>query len=80
MSSDGSFLIKGRIADAIRYKVQQRVVYPGPIEQAVSTHESFSEIKVEWFSRIYCLFMRSNAENLKTLYPSLRATTVLCGA
>jgi len=38
MHPDGTFIIKGRTADAIRFKIFGDVVYPGPIEKIVSKY------------------------------------------
>ncbi|XP_067951435.1 putative acyl-CoA synthetase YngI [Watersipora subatra] len=46
MFEDGTFIIKGRSADAIRFKVLGDVIYPGPIEQAMSQHPAIDNISV----------------------------------
>lgn len=47
MYEDGTFVINGRVADALRFKVFGDVVYPSPIEEAVSQHPSIKDISVE---------------------------------
>ncbi|XP_067951436.1 putative acyl-CoA synthetase YngI [Watersipora subatra] len=46
MYEDGTFIIKGRTADAIRFKVFGDVIYPGPIEEAMSQHPAIDDISV----------------------------------
>ncbi|XP_067951433.1 putative acyl-CoA synthetase YngI [Watersipora subatra] len=46
MYEDGTFIIKGRTADAIRFKVLGDVIYPGPIEEAMSKHPAIDDISV----------------------------------
>ncbi|XP_067950478.1 putative acyl-CoA synthetase YngI [Watersipora subatra] len=46
MYEDGTFIIKGRTADAIRFKVLGDVIYPGPIEEAMSQHPAIDDISV----------------------------------
>ncbi|XP_067950479.1 putative acyl-CoA synthetase YngI [Watersipora subatra] len=46
MYEDGTFIIKGRTADAIRFKVLGDVIYPGPIEEAMSQHPAIYDISV----------------------------------
>lgn len=46
MYRDGSIIVKGRKADAMRFKVCGDVVYPGPIEQKMSQHPNVLEISV----------------------------------
>ena len=46
MHPDGTFVIKGRVADAIRFKVFGDVIYPGPIEEVLSLHPDIKECSV----------------------------------
>ena len=46
MYEDGTFIIKGRLADAIRFKVFSEVVHPGPIEDVISKHPAIANISV----------------------------------
>ena len=46
MHPDGKFIIKGRTADAIRFKVLGDVIYPGPIEEVMSHHPAIADISV----------------------------------
>ncbi|XP_067951431.1 putative acyl-CoA synthetase YngI [Watersipora subatra] len=46
MYEDGTFIIKGRAVDAIRFKVLGDVIYPGPIEEAMSQHPAIDDISV----------------------------------
>ena len=46
MYEDGTFIIKGRLADAIRFKVFSEVVHPGPIEEVMSKHPAIANISV----------------------------------
>ncbi|XP_067951428.1 putative acyl-CoA synthetase YngI [Watersipora subatra] len=46
MYEDGTFIIKGRAVDAIRFRVLGGVVYPGPIEEAMSQHPAIDDISV----------------------------------
>ena len=51
MYPDGSIIVKGRKADAMRFKVNGDVVYPGPIEQKVSQHPNVLQISVSRAAR-----------------------------
>jgi len=44
MYPDGTFIIKGRVTDAIRFKIFGDVVYPGPIEEVVSTYPGIKNV------------------------------------
>ena len=46
MRSDGGFIIEGRVADVMRFKVFAKVIYPTPIEEALGTHPSILDIQV----------------------------------
>ena len=46
MYPDGTFVIKGRVADAIRFKVFGDVIYPGPIEEVLSLHPDIKDCSV----------------------------------
>ena len=46
MQSDGGFIIQGRVADVMRFKVFAKVIYPTPIEEALGTHPSILDIQV----------------------------------
>ena len=46
MYEDGGFIVKGRVVDALRFKVFAKVIYPGPIEQALGSHPSIRDISV----------------------------------
>ncbi|XP_067951438.1 putative acyl-CoA synthetase YngI [Watersipora subatra] len=46
MHQDGTLTIKGRAADAIRFKVLGSLMYPGPIEEAMSQHPAIDDISV----------------------------------
>ncbi|XP_067950475.1 putative acyl-CoA synthetase YngI [Watersipora subatra] len=69
MYEDGTFIIKGRTADAIRYKVQGDVIYPGPIEEAMSQHPAIDDISViagstnDYYGDelIYCIKLKAEA-------------------
>lgn len=52
MYPDGSFIIKGRSEDAIRFKIFGDVVYPGPLEQAASSHPSIQDVAVSYITTI----------------------------
>ena len=56
MRPDGGFLIKGRTADAMRFKVFAKVHYPAPIEEALGSHPSIRDISVS-VSYHFCVFM-----------------------
>ena len=46
MQSDGGFIIQGRVADVMRFKVFAKNIYPTPIEEALGTHPSILDIQV----------------------------------
>ena len=46
MFSDGRFQVKGRRSDAIRFKVDRKVVWPAPIENVMSSHPNILDIRV----------------------------------
>ncbi|KAF6019737.1 acsf [Bugula neritina] len=46
MYPDGTFIIKGRVADAMRFKVFGDVIYPGPIEEVVSKYPGVKDVSV----------------------------------
>ena len=46
MAADGSFQLKGRVADAIRYKVWGDVIYPGPIEEVMGSYPDVKDCAV----------------------------------
>ena len=48
MYEDGTFILKGRVADSIRFKVFCDVVYPGPIEEVMSKHPAIANISVSF--------------------------------
>lgn len=57
MRPDGGFVIEGRVADALRFKVFAKVVYPAPIEEALGGHPSIKDISV---SIAYAYFKHFN--------------------
>lgn len=46
MFPDGTFVIKGRTADAIRFKILGNVIYPAPIEETMSLYPGIADISV----------------------------------
>mgnify|MGYP001791129131 FL=1 len=46
MFEDGSFQVKGRAIDAIRFKVYGDVIYPAPIEEALGQHPAIRDCSV----------------------------------
>ena len=46
MFADGSVTVKGRTADAMRFKVFTEVIYPGPIAMKLSWHVNIEQISV----------------------------------
>ena len=46
MFTNGSFVIKGRKIDAIRFKILGDVIYPGQIEEVMSKHPAIANISV----------------------------------
>jgi len=46
MYPDGTFIIKGRVTDAMRFKIFGDVVYPGPIEEVLLKYPSFKTVSV----------------------------------
>ena len=61
MHPDGTFVIKGRVADAIRFKVFGDVIYPGPIEEVLSLHPDIKECSVILKLRLWlCLESTKN--------------------
>lgn len=46
MFSDGKFQVRGRRSDVIRFKVDRKVVWPAPIENAISTHPNVLDVRV----------------------------------
>ena len=57
MRSDGGFIIEGRVADVMRFKVFAKVIYPTPIEEALGTHPSILDIQVRHKKNlVYCFF------------------------
>jgi len=46
MRENGSFQIKGRTTDGLRFKVLEDVVYPGPIEAVVARYPGVDEVLV----------------------------------
>lgn len=46
MLPDGGFVVKGRVVDALRFKVFAKVIYPGPIEEALGGHPNIQDISV----------------------------------
>lgn len=46
MSPDGKLEILGRSSDSIRFKIDRKVVWPAPIEEALVTHPCIKEMKV----------------------------------
>lgn len=57
MYPDGTFVVKGRVADGIRFKVDGEVVYPGPIEEVMSHYPGIAEISVK---HRYCVWLYSS--------------------
>ena len=49
MFDDGTFTIKGRRAEAIRFKILCDVIYPGPIENVISKHPAIANASVSVF-------------------------------
>ena len=46
MRSDGGFIIKGRVVDAMRFKVFAKVHYPAPVEEALGAHPNIRDVSV----------------------------------
>lgn len=46
MYPDGTFIIKGRLIDALRFKAFGENVYPGPIEEVMTRYPGISDISV----------------------------------
>ena len=60
MRSDGGFIIEGRVADVMRFKVFAKVIYPTPIEEALGTHPSILDIQVRHKKNlVYCFLSAS---------------------
>ena len=51
MYPNGKIVIKGRAADALRFKVLLEVIYPGPIEEVISKHPAVAEVSVSLLYR-----------------------------
>lgn len=47
--SDGGFIIKGRVADAMRLKIFAKVLYPAPIEEALGSHPTIQDLSLSFF-------------------------------
>lgn len=69
MYPDGSISIKGRAADAMRFKVFGDVVYPGPIEQAVSLHPKVAQVSV---SKAQTIISQRTKMYVKVCYANLK--------
>ncbi|KAF6022335.1 hypothetical protein EB796_019372 [Bugula neritina] len=73
MYPDGTFIIKGRAADAIRFKIFGDVVYPGPIEEVVSTYPGIKNVSVVGGASndiigdeiTYCIMLHDGADKPK---------------
>jgi hypothetical protein len=47
MDTKGKIQIRGRTTDRLRFKVDRKVVWPSPIEEALISHPNIREIKVK---------------------------------
>lgn len=68
MDSDGTYIIKGRVSDALRFKCFGDVIYPAPIENALSKHPDIKDCAVSQNIGWYPI-QRIN-DNLDYIYPS----------
>lgn len=49
MRPDGGFVIKGRMTDALNFKIFDQVLYPAPIEEALGGHPNIRDISVRYY-------------------------------
>ena len=53
MRPDGGFVIKGRMTDALNFKIFDQVLYPAPIEEALGGHPNIRDISVCYYHNYY---------------------------